>query len=49
VQKKANERLRELEHPVIDALARILEPPNPKDPHAAALRIGSAVVCILKS
>jgi hypothetical protein len=41
VQKKANERLRELEYPAVEALARILEPPSPKNPHAGGLRAGT--------
>jgi hypothetical protein len=43
VQKKASERLRELEHPAIDALARKLEPPSPSNLYVAALRAGTVL------
>jgi hypothetical protein len=43
VQKKAKARLRELEYPAVEAIARILEPPGPKNPHAAALRVSTVL------
>jgi hypothetical protein len=43
VQKRANERLCELEYPAVDAIARMLEPPSPKDLYAAALRAGTVL------
>jgi hypothetical protein len=43
VQKKANERLRELEYPAVEAIARMLEPPSPKNLYAAALRGGTVL------
>jgi hypothetical protein len=43
VQKKANQRLRELEYPAVEAIARMLEPPSPKNAHAAALRAGTVL------
>jgi hypothetical protein len=43
VQKRVNERLRELEYPAIDALARMLEPPSPNNLYVAALRAGTVL------
>jgi hypothetical protein len=41
--QEANERLRELEYPAVEAIARMLEPPSPKNLYAAALRGGTVL------
>jgi hypothetical protein len=43
VQRKATDRLRELEYPAVEAIARMLEPPSAKNPHAAALRASTVL------
>jgi hypothetical protein len=43
IQKRANERLRELEYLAIEALARKLEPPSPNNLYLAALRAGTVL------